>query len=88
MNEVNAIVTTGAGLDGSSVLLAGREAGGRQDAGFTSSPPLAGRRCPSCHSAALYWAFNLQGCLKCGLVLIKDTGERSGPANKELNDRA
>lgn len=44
MNEVNAIVTTEVGLDGSSVLEAGREAGGQQDAGFTSSPPLAGQR--------------------------------------------
>ncbi len=87
MNEVNAIVTTEAGLDGSSVLLAGREAGGQQDAGFTSSPPLAGGRCPTCEGYGLVFLKTWDGhrseeCPEC-----QGTGQRSGPANKKLADQ-
>ena len=82
MNEVNAIVTTGAGLVRTSVLLAGREAGGRQDAGSGSSPPLAGWRCR--HGGSLkylheiYWSGAI--CFQC--LLPAYTGKRSGPANE------
>lgn len=84
MNEVNAISTSAAGLDGSSVLLAGREAGGQQDAGFGSSPPLAGGRCPRCEGRGwCMWRstgadhnYGEYNCPDCG-----GTGQRSGPAN-------
>ncbi len=84
MNEVNAISTSEAGLVGSSVLLAGREAGGQQDAGFTSSPPLAGRRCPCCGTEMElrpdgYLCVHIACC-------YLGTGERSGPANTQLAD--
>ena len=81
MNEVNAISTTEAGLVRTSVLLAGREAGGQQDAGSGSSPPLAGWRCPTCEGYGLVFLKTWDGhrseeCPEC-----QGTGERSGPAN-------
>lgn len=81
MNEVNAISTSEAGLDGSSVLLASRFASGQQDAGFTSSPPLAGGRCPACERKALWFTTAMCGCGACGRAWTRDTGQRSGPAN-------
>ena len=83
MNEVNAIVTSGAGLVGSSVLLAGREAVGQQDAGFTSSPPLARRRCPACtgHGTIFHGTYEDTYLVQCPFCL--GTGERSGRANTD-----
>ena len=79
MNEVNAISTTKAGLVRTSVLLAGREAGGQHDSGFTSPPPLAGRRCPIC-GARHTLESHKPGC-RMRKFLPWGTGERSGPAN-------
>ena len=83
MNEVNAILTTEAGLVRTSVLLAEREARGQQDAGSGSSPPLAGGRCPACERKALWFSTAMCGCGACGRSWVRDTGQRSGPANEK-----
>lgn len=86
MSETNAIVTSEAGLVRTSVLLAGREAGGQQDAGFTSSPPLAGRKCPACdgRGAIRVCGGLFEKFVRCNAC--QGTGERSGPANTQLAD--
>ncbi len=83
MSETNAIVTSGAGLVRTSVLLAGREAGGQQRAGVSSPPPLAGGRCPTCEGYGLVFLKTWDGhrteeCPEC-----QGTGQRSGPANTD-----
>jgi hypothetical protein len=85
MSETNAIVTSGAGLVRTSVLLAGREAGGQQDAGSGSSPPLAGRRrCTRCgrdFPLVILSSTRIQVAKQCPCI----AGERSGPANDQAH---
>lgn len=61
---------------------------GQQDAGFTSSPPLAGGRCPCLECGGLGYKEDFETMTISGMCKeCKGTGERSGLAN-DMDERA